>query len=665
LENFETVLRPGYLPKSMPLHLVLRWSTTEDVRRVDEALARVGRCAARVRLRIGECLQRLAEQGGHEELAFPTLSAYALERCERPARWAGESRALARRLSGEGRAVEGGLPRIRAAVMKGSLSWSMAELLARHAKPDDEAELLQEASEKTVRQMRAFLKQRAAGEPEDGAAGEPDEGATAAPTCEGEKASDGAGAKEGGGDALPIDGAEAGGDADDADDEDDGDEEQRWPMRLRARPEEVFMLEASRILVELLDGARASDDHLMSALLAEAESAIYEAADGRGRPIPLSGLDSASAKAFREQLNEARRQERAKRERKAEAKIPIGYAPEKLDPFGEEEPLPTDYRGLDAEIRRCCALLAERDLLMGHLARMICGPNSWKRLKYASEQQYARERVGVSLSSLVHRMTLSRRVEVMPEIGAAIRAGELGYEAAMLVGRVATPDTAPAWVTRARERTLVHLREEVEAVERRARLRLDSSLEPPDEDDLEEVADFERAVQRGDLLDASLKARGPRTQMSVNDGAGRELTFRVSDEVREHFEQLHAQFQRLTPADAPLSFIGFLCVSLWQSWLPRLQQNKEKWKHIYLRDRYRCRSPVCGRRNCTPHHLERQSQGGGDEDENMATLCFWCHIFGVHTGRLTADPPASNIRWKIGRTPIMEIEGRTRRLLAA
>ena len=81
---------------------------------------------------------------------------------------------------------------------------------------------------------------------------------------------------------------------------------------------------------------------------------------------------------------------------------------------------------------------------------------------------------------------------------------------------------------------------------------------------------------------------------------------------------------------------------------------------VYRRDAFRCSSPVCTRRDVTPHHLRFRAAGGGDEIENLTTLCVWCHLRGVHSGRLSAAPPASHIRWTIGRNAIIEVEGRER-----
>lgn len=45
---------------------------------------------------------------------------------------------------------------------------------------------------------------------------------------------------------------------------------------------------------------------------------------------------------------------------------------------------------------------------------------------------------------------------------------------------------------------------------------------------------------------------------------------------------------------------------------------------VYERDGWRCRQ--CGsRRNLTPHHISRRSQGGADVLENLVCLCLQCH----------------------------------------
>jgi hypothetical protein len=86
------------------------------------------------------------------------------------------------------------------------------------------------------------------------------------------------------------------------------------------------------------------------------------------------------------------------------------------------------------------------------------------------------------------------------------------------------------------------------------------------------------------------------------------------------------------------------------------------YDHIYIRDRYRCSSPVCNRRDVTPHHLQFRSAGGSDDDANVAAVCTWCHLFGVHGGRIRAEGIAERIHWELGAAdhPCLVVDGRER-----
>ena len=67
---------------------------------------------------------------------------------------------------------------------------------------------------------------------------------------------------------------------------------------------------------------------------------------------------------------------------------------------------------------------------------------------------------------------------------------------------------------------------------------------------------------------------------------------------------------------------------------------------------------MCDRRDPTPHHLTFRAHGGTDERENLGGLCLWCHLEGIHEGRLAATPPASAIQWRVGRSGLLRVEGR-------
>ena len=101
----------------------------EDMGHLDVRLSALAREEASLELRVGQALE-VMRRGGFAELGFSSLSAYVLERCDRSVRWAEVARCLARRVEA--------LPELRRAMAAGRISWSMAELVARVARPDDE-----------------------------------------------------------------------------------------------------------------------------------------------------------------------------------------------------------------------------------------------------------------------------------------------------------------------------------------------------------------------------------------------------------------------------------------------------------------------------------------------------------------------------------------------
>jgi hypothetical protein len=63
------------------------------------------------------------------------------------------------------------LPRIRQALGHGRIGWSMAEMLSRHATPETEAALLEQAGTRSVRAMQQELTRRESTEEKAGGSG--------------------------------------------------------------------------------------------------------------------------------------------------------------------------------------------------------------------------------------------------------------------------------------------------------------------------------------------------------------------------------------------------------------------------------------------------------------------------------------------------------------
>jgi hypothetical protein len=284
---------------------------------------------------------------------------------------------------------------------------------------------------------------------------------------------------------------------------------------------------------------------------------------------------------------------------------------------------------------------------------------------------------------------LAARAARVPELATALASGRIGYEAAYLLSRVVTPKTADEWIHRAERRTVKHLKEEVEAAELLIRMGQGRDARPLDEESLDVLFELERCIVSGDLFGRDWDAwaeegtkrktlggqmSGAGGQMSGARTAPRlrafgrvTLRFTVSESTYRFWRALERAFSReyWRVCRAPSSFLGFLCENFCLIWLPALRRGCltdsgafPEYFDVYRRDVFRCSSPVCSRRDVTPHHLVFRSRGGGDEDENVASLCSWCHLHGVHEGRIAAEPPATNIHWRIGRSGTLWVDGR-------
>ena len=352
---------------------------------------------------------------------------------------------------------------------------------------------------------------------------------------------------------------------------------------------------------------------------------------------------------------------------------------------------------LDREVRSLASALARHELELSQLALRLHRADGWRRLGYATEAQYARERLGLSRSVLAARRALALRLEKLPRVAAALGSAEIGVEAALQVVRIATPNTESAWIERARRRTIKHLREEVAAALTAVRLSGERECPPPEDAEMAAFQALEQAVvsgrfaERGSgeahderIVEPSAEPRRAwRTMLGslvswlgggfrMSAAASRPavprgclssgrvvLRLRMSRETCGWWRSLETQARGWLPRG--MSWLRFLCLSVWHAW-GHLLGTDVAYGHIYMRDRFRCMSPVCSRRDVTPHHLQFRSAGGSDEDYNLASVCTWCHLHGVHGGRLRAVGTAASIRWEIGPadTPCLIVHGRER-----
>jgi hypothetical protein len=680
----------------------------EEVERLDTALASLARGEAAVRLRLGQLLD-VASRGACFALGFSSVAAYALERCDRSVRWAEAARCLARRVEK--------LPELRCALAEGKVSWSMGELLGRVAQPEDEASWLASAATHTVRQMRGLVSNalsnaRAARGVEQHAA------RRSALVCAN-------GASSGhDNDGSSYD--DRGNDIDRGRDSQQGDTEEMCTFSCTITQEDAWLFEATRALLGQL-GTHGTDAQL-DALLAEGQGTLLAA-------LPRGAIDDESWEAganaqqrWLEELArwrteaEARCEERFRESlQQARAADPLWGAIALAAASGMASLGRASANELDGNVRDLSRALARHELQLSRLGLRFHRADGWRRLGYATETQYARERLGMSQSSWLAKRALALRLEKLPRIAAAMGAGQLGVEAAVQLVRVATSTTEAAWVERARRRTIKHLREEVAAALVALRLSGDQDCPPPAIAELAAFHELERAVVSGRACQPAAE-RDPRVARAVTNArrvavpaltepasaeptsaqrrawlqmlgslagwlerglqssaaqssavrspaargrapgasAGKiRLRLRVSRATYAWYRGLEAQARRWLLRG--MSWLRFLCLSLWHAWRPLLGADAA-YGQIYIRDCFRCLSPVCTRRDVTPHHLQFRSAGGSDEPHNIGSVCCWCHLEGVHGGRIRALGRADDIRWELGTpgAPCLVVQGRDR-----
>jgi hypothetical protein len=705
-----------------------------EVERLDETLASLARAEAGLRLRLGQVLEVLG-RGKHFELGFSSIASYALERCDRSVRWVEAARCLARRLEA--------LPELRQAVARGGVSWSMGELLARVAQPRDEAHWIESAQSRTVREMRGLVEAAVNARATSGSVlkGHDGGGALLSEPALSEPA-----LSEPASDEAAVNEPAAARTASAIENEDAGDHDEVCTLTCTVDREEAWLFEATRTLLEQL-GVHGADAHV-EALLAEGQCTLLAALPAAALDLERCGGVGTAQRGWLQELERWRAAAEALCEKNFRGSVLGSGRSIVLNGDRNGDPKAADLarnavaeaaalglsalesascRDLDGMLRGLSRLLARQELELSRLVLRFHRADGWRRLGYASEAQYARERLGLSRSSLLARRALALRLENLPCVAEALGAGQIGVEAAVQVVRVAVPSTQAAWVERARQRTIKHLREEVAAALVAVRLSGEAECPPPVDGELAAFHELEQAVVSGRAFQpqaandggvagggaahatspVEVEHRAPvgaeergvgapglaepayeqrrvwlamlgslarwlECGVQVSAGASRVkgsrgvasagrivLRLRVSRANYAAWRGLAAQARRWLPSG--MSWLRFLCLSLWGAWR-HLLGTRVAYGQIYIRDRFRCGSPVCNRRDVTPHHLQFRSAGGSDEPENTTSVCTWCHLCGVHGGRIRAEGTAECIRWELGAPgrPCLVVHGRER-----
>jgi hypothetical protein len=331
-----------------------------------------------------------------------------------------------------------------------------------------------------------------------------------------------------------------------------------------------------------------------------------------------------------------------------------------------ENEIPEDPLELDRSLKALIEARTELELDLARLLRNFRAFGLARQLGFGAFKDYVAERLGISVDRARFLVRLDRRLIHFPEVRRAVRRGQIGTVAGLLVCRIATPErTERAWVDRACNRTVQRLKKEVEWAERETGKSWVGGILPPPPgrlpSDLDAVTaeviaacaavDDEQARACGSLADEGAIVDGTRVDEGASSngsssGDRRDETFahpihhgrpvRVDFRLRESAVELWQEAGQRLGAVCGRSHLSDEQV-LYEAALAFLVTYLPLWLHeiengdpIAVRDRFQCLVPGCTIRCGSAHHVRFRSQGGPDEEWNLAFLCHPHHLELLH-----------------------------------
>ncbi len=242
------------------------------------------------------------------------------------------------------------------------------------------------------------------------------------------------------------------------------------------------------------------------------------------------------------------------------------------------------------------------DELVGHLSMLLINTGLWRDMKFLDVDHYATERLGMSGRAIEQRAWLERRLWDFPSLRRAMRDGRLGYEQARLVARCSSPAFIDGWIVKAEKMKVVELARAVEADE-----------------------------------EAQMCAR-------------KEWAVRLPADARQVFGAACRAVRA-----AAQGWIGtskclvIMCQHFIDTYEGATKRPNTPATRAMERDRGLCTCPGCSKAADHVHHIKYRSHGGGDEEENLTSLCQAHHLHGVHEGHVRVRGAAPDgLNWELG-----------------
>jgi len=294
---------------------------------------------------------------------------------------------------------------------------------------------------------------------------------------------------------------------------------------------------------------------------------------------------------------------------------------------------------IDRRLRRGVRLERTWEARIGPLLRRVLEGRRYRWRGYWDRDLYLEERLGMCRRKARALVRIERLLERAPAVARAYRSGRLSWVQiqglAPLLEAGIDRSQVQAWVRRAGQVTVRRLEDDVRGALARA------DLGPAAAAELDEVPEEAIGVK-----DRQIGARRRMETATLSFHAPPESArfFRaVLEAVRERLAAVRGA--PVTEGEALEAMLDH-AIQVWS----RADERARREYRIFERDGWRCAVPGCtSYRNLQLHHIVFRSQGGGDEPENLITLCAWHHQRGVHGGlvRITGRAP-DRLRFELG-----------------
>ena len=312
-------------------------------------------------------------------------------------------------------------------------------------------------------------------------------------------------------------------------------------------------------------------------------------------------------------------------------------------PFEPRKPAKFAHQALVNSVRaeeeaRKCAVLWFGEIMKRKL---------YRELGYSSVNRYAREALGFSKTRTGDYVQLATKLETLPVVKASVAKGELGYTKAREVVKVADEQNEKAWENEAVKSSRRELEVKVARAKKKAAtadqpvlvpepalpkasppVRVSVEMTPEQfaryEKLLEALAKMGAVGDKADLLLEGLAALTEKAPRGALDGAPFQIHIHecpACEAATVTTGKGDLQVDEATKGRAHCDGKVLEKGQRNQATIPPAVR-----RMVMARDRHRCRTSGCGHtRFLEVHHVVPRARGGGNDSDNLITLCSACH----------------------------------------